>query len=474
VERARAVRGALAAIALLACAPLAAAMEPPFRVVRAETISPGLTFSEWNGGSPSPAGGFFVRAGVEKKQRAADALLAEVERAGFGATPVYGPDGYEIRVPGLADRAQAESARARLRAAGLAAAQVVPAGQDVASPTGPYVARVLEAEPGLIEVVVAHALDAAIGLETTRDLARRRGAIAAINGGFFRVSGALAGESEGVLVVDGRLLSEPDRGRAGVAFVLDADGRARALFDRLGFCAGLELAEEMGESSAPIAVDGIDRERRTGEVILYTPELHLTTLTGSGGVEVIARQSIVSEVRRERGSSPIPADGVVLSFDSSAAAEAARLRPGMEIGIDTRLLPLAGDPGGLWELASGALGAGPLLLAGGRRVLDPARESISRVFTESRHPRTAVAARADGSLFFVTVDGRQPGTSVGMTLAELTDFLLSLGATDAVNLDGGGSTTMVVRGETVNDTSDPTGDRANGDAILLFPRRAPR
>jgi hypothetical protein len=458
--------------ALFACGSIAAPCSAlsDLEVVSAESIAPGVTLTEWRRGARGPSsGGFLLRAGVEKEQKAADRLLALVERAGFRPLPVYGKDGYEIRVPGFGNRAAAEAARDGLRAAGVEGAEVVEAAPDVSSPWGPLVARVLEVDPGSIDVVVAHARDAAMGLETTRDLARRHGALAAVNGGFFRTSGPLAGESEGVLVVDGRLLSEPDRGRAGVAFVLDADGRARALFDRLGFCAELELAEEEGESSAPIALDGIDRERRTGEVILYTPEFHLTTLTGSDGVEAIARQSIVSEIRRERGSSPIPADGVVLSFDA-AAAESARLRPGMEFGIDTRLLPLAGDPARLWERASGALGAGPLLLAGGRRALDPARESISRVFTEARHPRTAVAARVDGSLLFVTVDGRAPDSSVGMTLAELTDFLLSLGASDAVNLDGGGSTTMVVRGETINRTSDPTGDRANGDAILLFPR----
>lgn len=473
LEQARAPLAALVAAIVFAAPLCAAGAEPALRVVRAETIAAGLTLTEWRGGEPVAAGGWYVSAGAEKEQRAADALLARVERAGFRAVPVYGHEVYEIRVPGLADRSAAEAARAALAANGIEAAEIRAEVQDAASPSGPFVARVFEVDPGSIAVEVAHARDAAFGLETTRDLARRHGAIAAVNGGFFRMTGALAGESEGVLVVGGRLLSEPDRGRAGVAFLLDGDGRDRALFDRLGYCIDLELAVEAGDSGAPIAVNGVDRARRAGEVVLYTPEFHRTTLTDTGGVEVVAESSIVTGIHDESGSSPIPEHGVVLSFDA-AAAESARLRPGMEIGVDVRLLALAGDPARLWERAHGAVGAGPLLLAGGRRVLEPARESISRVFAEARHPRTAAAARPDGSLLFVTVDGRAPDTSVGMTLAELADFLLLLGASDAVNLDGGGSTTMVVRGETISRTSDPTGDRANGDAILLFPRLPPR
>ncbi|MCK7477320.1 MAG: phosphodiester glycosidase family protein [Candidatus Moduliflexus flocculans] len=67
-------------------------------------------------------------------------------------------------------------------------------------------------------------------------------------------------------------------------------------------------------------------------------------------------------------------------------------------------------------------------------------------FAEARHPRTAVGVRADGRILLVTVDGRQPERSVGMTIAELAALLLELGAVEAINMDGGGSTTMVVRG----------------------------
>jgi len=71
-----------------------------------------------------------------------------------------------------------------------------------------------------------------------------------------------------------------------------------------------------------------------------------------------------------------------------------------------------------------------------------------------RAPRTAIGITADHRLFLVTVDGRQPHHSIGMTLWELAQFMVQLGCQEAVNLDGGGSTTFVVRGRVVNRPSD--------------------
>jgi exopolysaccharide biosynthesis protein len=97
-------------------------------------------------------------------------------------------------------------------------------------------------------------------------------------------------------------------------------------------------------------------------------------------------------------------------------------------------------------------------------------------FGPVRHPRTIVAFASRGRrLMLVTVDGRQPGYSVGMTLREAAGLALDLGATDAINLDGGGSTAMVVRRgssgtaryEVVNRPSDPQGERPVGNALAV-------
>jgi exopolysaccharide biosynthesis protein len=75
----------------------------------------------------------------------------------------------------------------------------------------------------------------------------------------------------------------------------------------------------------------------------------------------------------------------------------------------------------------------------------------------------------NGDLLLVAVDGRAPGYSAGLDFEEEAAVMRRLGARDALNLDGGGSTTMVIRGTMVTRPSDATGERAIGDAILVAP-----
>ena len=77
--------------------------------------------------------------------------------------------------------------------------------------------------------------------------------------------------------------------------------------------------------------------------------------------------------------------------------------------------------------------------------------------------------RPDGTLLLVTVDGRRRGWSAGVTLIEAARVMRHLGADDALNLDGGGSTAMTVRRRLVNRPSDPGGERRVGDTLLALP-----
>jgi exopolysaccharide biosynthesis protein len=95
---------------------------------------------------------------------------------------------------------------------------------------------------------------------------------------------------------------------------------------------------------------------------------------------------------------------------------------------------------------------------------------MSDGFGTDLHPRTAIAKLDSGKLLLLTVDGRQPGISMGMSLYTLADVLLELGAVEAINLDGGGSTTMVIHNKIVNKPSDQIGERPVSDAILVFPK----
>jgi hypothetical protein len=113
-----------------------------------------------------------------------------------------------------------------------------------------------------------------------------------------------------------------------------------------------------------------------------------------------------------------------------------------------------------------AVGGMPVLVDNG---LAYQKANCSSYFCD-RNPRTGIGYEADGTIVMVTVDGREPGVSVGMTLNAFADYMQSLGCTYALNLDGGGSTTMWVKGDgVVNHPSDSTGERWVTNAVVVLP-----
>jgi hypothetical protein len=145
-----------------------------------------------------------------------------------------------------------------------------------------------------------------------------------------------------------------------------------------------------------------------------------------------------------------------------------RLLPGDRVDIVMRLVP---DRGPLRTV----VGGWPRIVEAGRNVAlaaDSVEGTIPR-FSRARHPRSALGiSRDSATLYVVAVDGRQQ-TSVGMTLEELADAMISLGAYEAMNLDGGGSTTLVVRDSIVNKPSDANGERPVGNVVAITRRGTP-
>jgi exopolysaccharide biosynthesis protein len=315
--------------------------------------------------------------------------------------------------------------------------------------------HVLVLEPTKAALKFARALDEFIGQETTSSLAARHGAIAAINAGFFRVGGTYRGEPDGLLVTNGKVLSEPVR--SGAAMALTNAGGTKVAFARVTLKAELKLN---GKETIP--VNGFNRPRETDQLIVFTPEFHRTTLTAPDGLEVIVRRGRVQELRADKGSSVIPADGLVLSASGTARQSLRPLQRGAKIEIRTTIQATPRWP----FVPEFLLGGGPILLAQGQIQTNPDGFNPSS-FVNARHPRTAMGTRKDGTLVLVTVDGRQPKKSVGMTIPELAALMLEFGCEDAMNLDGGGSTTMVIGGKVVNSVSDATGERAVSDALLV-------
>jgi hypothetical protein len=124
-----------------------------------------------------------------------------------------------------------------------------------------------------------------------------------------------------------------------------------------------------------------------------------------------------------------------------------------------------------------AIGGNLRLVMSGRNVADKSKIT---------HPRTAAGVKADGKLLLITVDGRYPLHSIGLTLHELAELLIRWGARDAINFDGGGSTTFVMDDprtaandpQVLNVPCDPLPQHAHGkerpvgNSLAVFAKRA--
>ena len=220
----------------------------------------------------------------------------------------------------------------------------------------------------------------------------------------------------------------------------------------------------IGADSFPVAAWN---QRRLPGLALFDRAWGPATDTATGAIEVLVIAGVVAAVDTLTSGVAIPEGGAVLVLSRDARADVrqrvASLQSGAPVRWAVTLVPF---------VPSEAVGGFPVLLRDSAHAgnLDSAGAAT---FAPVRHPRTAVGVAAAGRrLLLVTVDGRQLPYSDGMTLRELADFFLQLGVPAAMNLDGGGSTTMVVRDRggalrIVNRPSDKEGERPVGNALAV-------
>jgi Phosphodiester glycosidase len=393
---------------------------------------------------------------------------------------------------------------------------------------GPVRINVLTVDPARVRGVLANGRIA--GLERVSRMGRRVGAVAGVNGTYFAPSGDPVGvlALDGELLsepVDGRsaliLPAAPPPALASPPFIarvrfqgrVTVNGRSRRI-DGIDRMRGLIPAcGGRGGDVPTIRPNAVLTCTDSSELVLLTPRYGALP-PREGGVEAIVRDGRVTRVRPP-GTGRVPRDGLLLTGTGDAARflrDAALPRSPVEIRLRLtaggRVLAVtpaasraepnaAATPAGGHAPPSAAatpagshappsagapavvLGHGPRLLRADRLVVraaagqegfkPPQAPSFFRSFVAGRNPRTLAGVRADGTLLLVTVDGRRPAWSVGMTLPEAARLMRSLGARDALNLDGGGSSTMTIRGEVVNRPSDRVGERPVSNGLFVMP-----
>jgi len=339
---------------------------------------------------------------------------------------------------------------------------------------GPFVVNVLRIELGAGGAELRHvrAEGALRGREKTSAIVSRleragETVLAAVNADFFDLK---TGENENNAVVDGEwwkglaVTDSPADSSANVHSQFALDSRGRPLIDQFVFD-GIGITPR--DTFAIAAVNAVPRAANT--VALFTSRYG--TPPPSDSIRTKFEIQLAFAGRRAdtllfvRGA-PSPTGAVLAGFESMAwrvgsirAEETLRVVP----RTAPRAAPLALLVGG-W----------PRIVRDGVNIAarSGALEGAVPHNIGIRNPRTAVGCSRDSAtLFLVTVDGRSK-TSAGMTGVELGDLMLELGAYQALNFDGGGSTTMIVRDRIVNSPSDSAGERAVGDALVVVRRRA--
>jgi exopolysaccharide biosynthesis protein len=276
-------------------------------------------------------------------------------------------------------------------------------------------------------------------------LASRHRALLAVNGGFFAYDGAAVG----AMLVNGEWIRLPWGGRTAIGF--KPDGSAH--IGNLHAMAEVRFGGENGHSLPVRELNGWpDGNRITALTTRFGPSYKLKSgemaLVVKGG-KVIARPG--------GGYVAIHGDGFTLVGGGAARPYLEKIQRGEKAQLKVSA------PG--WEGVTTALGGGPRLVENGQvRVTGENFRADVRV---GRGPRTAMGIDKNGGYIILVVDGRQGYYSTGMTLTELAYTMLKLGAVDAINFDGGGSTAMVVRNRIINRPSDGR-ERSVSNALVVM------
>ncbi len=287
---------------------------------------------------------------------------------------------------------------------------------------------------------------------SVQNFVRSEHALAGINGSFFKPD---VGITLGMLVVNDELITGPLFGRA--TFGLDNNGKAH--MDRVNLHGFIEYGD-----GKRVPINTLNQPRaRLDHTVLYTPFWgKKAPNVPKKGYQVLIQNNKVTHFSQTTPLT-IPVNGFVVSGPNTKELKGLsdELDSGRPVNIVFYTLP---D----WSAMRHAIAGGPLLLKDRKNVIDARAEQFSLNSLGAHEPRTAIGITRDNHLLMVTVDGRQKGTSVGMSLNELAQLMASLGAVDAMNLDGGSSTQMVVGNRLTNKPSSG-GGVAVSTALVVMP-----
>ena len=329
--------------------------------------------------------------------------------------------------------------------------------RNFATPRGPVRVHVIDVDPRSAAIAVRPALAASTVHEraSLTRIVQQSGAWGGVNGGFF----ARSGPPLGMLVVDGEWVRDPWGGRTVLG--MTADGKL--LMDRLEFDGRVIFSGHGAQRLS--ALNRGHEEHNT--LVMFTHHWGRFVEGAEGRTRLAVDTSgAVIEKAGDGGAVAIPSGGFVLSGNGKMARSLDLIEVGCVVTPELRTTPR-------WPALAHAIGGGPRLVKDGRKHITASPEGFRPDIYASAPSRTAVGITATGRLLLVVVEGAGERERCGMTLEELAATLIKLGAVDAMNLDGGGSSTFVADGRLYNAPSDGTQRRVS-NALLVFVEESAR
>ncbi len=288
------------------------------------------------------------------------------------------------------------------------------------------------------------------GRATVSQMTKNLDDIAIINASYFMTNGSLIG----VTKIDGEIVGVDDFYRSAIGIYEDG----AAIFGRVRYSGEIDFYGDK------IPINGVNCERGADSLVLFNEYFGKTTSTNNFGVEIAVEDGVITNIFHS-GNNKIPAGGYIISANGAAAEFFKSAQIDDEIKINQKILSEYGN----FNEIPNIVGAGPRLVMDGKIFVTAAEEKFPADIRVGRAPRSAVGVTEYGDYILAVVDGRQ-AHSKGCTLQEWAEILLNeFGAVNAINLDGGGSSALVVKDFLVNKPSDGK-ERAVGNALAILPK----
>ena len=254
-------------------------------------------------------------------------------------------------------------------------------------------------------------------------IADRNNAIVAINGGYFKPQ---TGVPLGTLMISKKVYTGPIYDRVSMG-----------IFDNGFDMARVQLKASVVTNNGGLKIDNINQPRMLStHTIVYTPDWgeYSPPCPKYGKQLVISNDKLI---KASYGSNRIPEDGFVIVGSQKNLDTIVKAK---KFKLDVKINPE-------WRDVNHIIGGGPYLVKNGDVYVDMTAQKLGAI--GGRNPRTAIGYTRDNNLIMLTADGRE-GASVGLTLMELANLMKEFGCVNAMNLDGGGSTVMYIKGKVVN------------------------